>query len=111
MRIEVCNIWYQKCCIEVKKDEDVVCPKCKGHGGFLTGAHFRNGNYSVNQCLVCMGEGKVDWISAITGKSYKLTPMDKYTKMNVKYAKIKCPTDKGFKRIKRMWKQRQDKRV
>jgi len=105
----VCNIWYQKCCIEIQSGAEQVCPKCKGHGGFLRGASFRSGKYSVHQCLQCKGEGKVDWISALHDRTYLLTPMQRLARENIKKVNIKCPARAGCKKIKRMWKQRKHK--
>ena len=104
MKIEVCNLWHQKCCIEVKKGEENICPNCQGHGGFLIGASFRSGTYRLQECILCLGEGKIDWITSINKRR-------KAIHAKIKHAKIKCPSNKGCKRIKRMWRQRKEKSV
>lgn len=105
MKVQVCNYYHQKCCIELQKGAQKICPKCKGHGGFLVGASFRNGKFKVSECTLCKGDGKVDWITSIrapgTHHPFQTTA--------VKYNNIKCPAKPGCKKIKRYWKNRKYK--
>jgi len=106
MKVLVCNYYNQICHIELQKGAQKVCPKCKGHGGFLVGASFRNGKFKVSECTLCRGEGKVDWITSITsGKRYPIQTTA------VRHNNIKCPSNRGCKKIKRYWKNRKWKHL
>ncbi len=67
-RVNVCNIWKCNCEVPVFYGEQ-LCPWCKGQGGMFENAAFKRRKFEIKKCLMCSGEGKVDWIQAITQKS------------------------------------------
>ena len=66
--VDPCNIWKQQCKIPISGREK-LCPSCNGRGGFILNASFKSRKYEIKRCVLCDGEGKVDWITAITKKS------------------------------------------
>lgn len=102
MKVEVCNIWLQKCHIEIRKNIEFKCPQCEGHGGKITDVSYKQRTYDVKVCPLCRGEGKVDWLTNITGQPVA-TPIEIFRR-SVKYLPLKCKESKSCKKIKRMWK-------
>jgi len=74
---EICNIWKLKCTLELKKGE-MICPICKGHGGIFDGVSFKQKYFTVSSCLLCEGNGKIDWIKAITKEADSNIGQTKY---------------------------------
>lgn len=62
-----------KCYITLKEGER-FCPKCNGNG-YVKGPT----RFSLLNCNVCLGDGKLDWIEEATGKK----PKFKYVKPGV----------------------------
>jgi hypothetical protein len=101
--IDKCNIFKQRCQL-VLHDGEHECEYCQGHGGFFISSHAKDRHWSVRECIMCLGEGKVDWISA-TNK------VAKAIHAKVIQVGMKCPSSRGHKCkvMKRLWKQKKMK--
>lgn len=52
------------------KDSDVVCPNCHGKKHHKVFFHYKNEEFHYyRKCILCRGEGHVDWIKGITKTS------------------------------------------
>ena len=98
--IDKCNIFKQRCQL-ILHDGEVECEFCNGHGGKFAAMCGKSKYYEVRECRMCLGEGKVDWISSINK-----VPKAIHTKI-IKVG-MKCPSGRGYKckSMKRLWKQR-----
>jgi hypothetical protein len=68
---------WEKVKIELKEGE-VICSKCKGSGSWpATNVEIESPYWS--RCPKCQGDGKLDWIHAITGKP----PLNPYENLEV----------------------------
>jgi DnaJ-class molecular chaperone len=55
--------------IELSESE-IFCKKCHGKGrNYKNKLFFRNKNKSSLCCDVCLGDGKIDWVEEIVGKT------------------------------------------
>lgn len=107
--IEVCNIWKCECNVKVRSDES-LCPLCKGQGASFSSAHFKQRYFAITWCLLCRGEGKVDWLKAVNKRIEPLITTGGYPTIGYKTRdiKIRCiGPQKCKKTLKRMWKDRQ----
>jgi len=103
-RIENCNIWKQQCKIPVYRKE-TLCPNCNGHGGRLLNPSFKTRKFEIRKCPMCAGDGKVDWITAITKKP-KLNLDGRLFQRDIKEIHMKCSgPNRCKKRLKRIWQQ------
>jgi DnaJ-class molecular chaperone len=111
-KIEVCNVWKCECSVNIKTSEK-LCPFCKGQGGKFVNASFKQKYFTVRQCILCRGEGKVDWIKAITKKMEPyLSPAGYHATLKAKEIKMKCTGPQNCKkRLLRIWRQREDKNI
>jgi len=100
--IDKCNIYKQEC-KTVLNDGEEICPKCYGHGGFFASAHPKDRYWEVRGCMICLGEGKIDWITSVTKRPQAI--------MKLKQVKMRCPRHRGSKckSMKRLWKQKRMK--
>ncbi len=96
--IDKCNIYKQECQIVLKNGER-ICKNCYGHGGFFVSARPKSRSYQIRGCMICKGEGKLDWIS-IVKKNPEIPKM--------KHVPMRCPKHRGSKckSMKRLWKQK-----
>ena len=102
---EKCNIWKQQCRVPIHKHER-QCPDCKGQGAFFLNASFKHRCFTIKKCYLCAGEGKVDWIIAITKKPLPDSSGHTFTlsTANNKDIRMKCSgPDKCKKKLKRLW--------
>jgi DnaJ-class molecular chaperone len=103
--VEVCNIWLPRCSLTLSPSE-ILCPNCNGQGAKMTDAHFKSRSFTITKCILCGGEGKIDWITQVTKKprSQKLFVTEiKNIKMHC-VGGLKCKS-----KLKRMWKDRERK--
>ena len=101
-KIETCNIWKSECFISLR-DGSQLCPDCKGRGGIFLNVSFKQRNFTVQRCPVCVGKGKVDWIQAIT-KQLPVTNMGYPIRLKSKYIKMRCVGQQHCKKkLKRLW--------
>jgi DnaJ-class molecular chaperone len=103
--IEKCNIWLTRCKLTIS-DSEILCPICNGQGGKMTDAHFKQRYFTVEQCSLCRGEGKIDWITQVTKKPKSQNLLVKKLK-DIKFhcvGGLKCKS-----RLKKMWKDRERK--
>ena len=101
---EPCNIWKQQCKIPISRGQ-VLCPKCNGRGGHFLNASFKTKKFEIRSCDLCKGEGKVDWITAITKKAENKGYL--YLHEDIKEIHIKCSGPKRCKKkLKRFWLER-----
>ena len=98
--IDKCNIFKQQCKTVLNEGEE-ICPSCHGHGGFFISIHPKDRAYKIRECIICLGEGKIDWITA-TNK------MPKAIHSKIKFVGMRCPRHRGSKckSMKRLWKQK-----
>jgi len=98
IKIYKCNIYKQQCQLILHNGES-ECKHCNGHGGFFSSAHPKDRYYKIRGCMVCNGEGKLDWITNVI-KIPKSIP-------ELKAVNMKCPSSRGHKCkiMKRLWKQ------
>ena len=97
---EICNIWFQRCKPVLNRGEK-WCPKCEGAGAGFVNISFKQRVIALHRCPLCEGEGKVDWIKAITKKS---TMKDTILPRNMKEIRLKCPGHLNCKKkLKRLW--------
>ena len=100
----ICNIWKQQCKIPVNKQER-LCPNCNGRGGRLLNPSFKTRKFEIRKCPMCAGDGKVDWITAITKKP-KLNLDGRLFQRDIKEIHMKCSgPNRCKKRLKRIWQQ------
>ena len=101
--INKCNIFKQICQL-ILYDGEKECPYCNGYGGFFISAHPKDRYFKIMECKMCLGEGKLDWISFINKRSKAIHA--KIIKVN-----MKCPSSRGHKckTMKRLWKQKKMK--
>jgi len=99
---EYCNIWKQQCKIPISGKER-LCPACQGRGANFLNASFKSRKFEVRCCPMCAGDGKVDWITAITKKpKFKLD--DRLFQRDIKEIHMKCSgPSRCKKRLKRLW--------
>ncbi len=102
-QLEICNIWRNKCILKLRLG-DFVCPVCKGMGGKIINALYRQKEYYISKCPICKGLGKVDWITNITYKNPALILQE------AKHIKIKCPRNRKCKALKNYWKKQNHKK-
>lgn len=97
-----CNIWKQQCKIPISGREK-LCSACHGRGCTFLNASFKSRKFEVRQCHMCKGEGKVDWITAITKKP-QLELNGRLFQRDIKEIHMKCsgPT-RCKKKLKRIW--------
>ena len=101
---EVCNIWKCECYVTLKSDQN-LCPKCKGQGAVFINVSFKQRHFSVQRCPLCLGEGKVDWITTIN-KQFPISNDGYPLKFKVKQIKMRCIGPKHCKKkLKRLWMQ------
>ncbi len=109
--IEVCNIWKSECNVKLKDGEE-LCPFCKGQGGKFANASFKQRYFSIRECLLCHGEGKVDWIQATTQKVELLSPKGYPRARPSKDIKMRCIGQQHCKKtLLRLWKRRDDRDI
>lgn len=98
--IDKCNIFKQRCQL-VLHDGEHECEYCHGHGGSFSASHAKERCWSIRECVMCLGEGKVDWISSIN-------KIPKSIHSKIIQVGMKCPSSRGHKCkvMKRLWKQR-----
>jgi hypothetical protein len=99
-----CNIWRQKCQPTIPKGHE-LCPHCKGRGCFFLHASFKQGKINLARCVICEGNGYVDWI---TYARFAGTNPD-LKKTNYKRKKIRFKCKDNCKVIKR-WVKEERKR-
>lgn len=99
--IEHCNIWKQQCKPVLIKAQR-WCPQCNGLGASFVNISFKQRYVELRRCYTCQGEGKVDWITAITQKP--IDPKSIFRADNLKEINLKCPGHmKCKKTLKRLW--------
>lgn len=103
-QLKICNIWRTKCILKLRLGE-YVCPVCKGLGGEIVRASFRDKSYTVYKCCICEGKGKVDWITNITHKD-----PTSFTTLASKQIKIKCPRNQKCKALRNYWRKQNHKK-
>ena len=106
--IEVCNIWKQQCNVKLRNGEK-LCPDCKGKAATFLNASFKQRHFTVRRCPLCIGEGKIDWITAITGQAAKDSNRPTYASLTdrVKDIKMRCTGPLNCKKkLKRLWYKR-----
>jgi DnaJ-class molecular chaperone len=104
--IEICNIWKCHCNVKVKDDEQ-LCPECKGQGASFLNASFKQRNFSVVWCSLCLGEGKVDWITAINKQRPNSTKGYPIIVPKTKEIKMRCTGPLHCKKqLKRFWSEK-----
>ena len=106
--IEVCNIWKSECNVKVRTGEN-LCPYCKGQGASFSSAHFKQRYFVVTWCILCRGEGKVDWLKAVNKRIEPLRTPGGYPTVGYKTKgiKVRCIGPQRCKKtLKRMWKDR-----
>lgn len=100
-RIEYCNIWKPKCEPKLVKGEK-WCPYCKGLGAKFVDISFKQRYVTLRRCFTCNGEGKIDWITAITHQP--IDPRSMLSSSSMKDVNLKCRGHlKCKKRLKRLW--------
>ena len=101
-----CNIWKCNCEVVLFHGEQ-LCPWCKGQGGKFENVSFKRRKFTVRRCIMCKGEGKVDWIEAITQRA-----KPDYTHRSCKDIKMRCTgPDHCKKKLLRLFKQRENKNI
>jgi DnaJ-class molecular chaperone len=101
-KIEICNIWKSQCYVSLKHDEE-LCPLCKGQGALFLNASFKRKIFTVRSCRLCMGEGKIGWITRIT-KKLPLSDKGLPIIAKLKDIKIRCTGPQRCKKtLKRLW--------
>ena len=96
---DICNIWKQKCKPSLRRSEK-WCPTCKGLGASFVDISFKQRYVTLRRCFLCGGEGKVDWLVAITKRPAKEYPI----RSALKDVRLKCPGHmKCKKTLKRLW--------
>jgi len=101
----ICNIWTCKC-ETLLFNGDTLCPWCKGRGGKFVNVSFKTRKFTVTKCILCQGEGKVDWIQAIMKKPPKGYS---YLFSRQKDIKMRCTgADHCKKKLLRLFRQRDD---
>jgi DnaJ-class molecular chaperone len=107
--IEVCNLWKCQCNVTVKESEK-LCPWCKGYGGKFGTVSFKQRKFTVHQCILCKGEGKVDWLKAITKKTWTPYPFSRLERL--KEIKMRCTGPLHCKKkLLRLFKEREEKNI
>ncbi len=97
---EMCNIWTHQCKPCLIKDEK-WCPICNGLGASFINISFKLKSVHIRQCYLCKGEGKVDWITAVTKK---ITETIVRTIDTQKHVNLNCAGHlKCKKKLKRLW--------
>jgi len=66
MKMYTYNIW-NNCYIWLLPDEEVFCPKCNGRGAKIISSRLIPQGTNIIKCYFCDGNGKLDWITNITG--------------------------------------------
>lgn len=95
-KVECCNLIYSICEIHLFDGEE-ICPKCNGLGGKIHSVSFKQKYFRICRCRVCGGTGKVDWITAATGREASV-----YDPLEIKSIPLKCPKNKSCKKRKRI---------
>jgi hypothetical protein len=90
MKYNICNVWHKTCTLTIKKGVEFVCPECGGHGGFVDSLSYKQKTYSVIRCILCNGEGKIDWIKNIN----RIVDENRVGRTTAKYVSIKCHNNK-----------------
>ena len=95
--VDICNVWKSECFLRLPASYS-ICSLCNGHGGEVASLHPKRRQITVLRCPKCLGEGKVDWISATREKLY--TPRV----IKVQIRKFHCKVNKKCKKQRKSCK-------
>lgn len=88
-----CNLVHKTCKIKLNDDEH-LCPECHGRGCFFLDPHYKDKYVTAWTCFLCLGDGKVDWITWINRRQQMPTNRS----LSIPF---KCPRNKQCRVIKR----------